>query len=170
MNPKDIPEEDIEYVSKSELKREVEALQKLGQEIAALSDSKFEKLDLPTQLREAISEFRRLKKHEAKRRQMQFIGKIMRGVDAQAIELQMKVFRHEKRFANQYFHKLENLRDQLLNGEESAIQSVLELAEGLDRQQLRTYVRNAKKEAANNKPPKHARQLFQYLKEHISPD
>ncbi len=160
-------EEELDFVSKSELKRESLAMQKLGEEICALPDSKLAKLELPTDLENAIHEYRRLKKNEAKRRQMQFIGKLMRAADSHDIEMQLKVFRHEKRFANQYFHKLEQLRDRLLANDNEVIQELVEQYPAIDRQQLRTYVRNASKEKQQSKPPKHARQLFQYLKEHI---
>ena len=157
----DVPGDDIEdeddeiiWVSKSEIKRDAEELKRLGAEIVDLGKNALDKIPLDADLRAAIELAQRIKM-EGRRRQLQLIGKMLRQRDVEPIRQALVVL----------FHKLENLRDRLIEQGDDAIAEVLNLWPDADRQQLRTLIRNAKKEKEGNKPPKSARQIFQYLRE-----
>jgi ribosome-associated protein len=161
-------EADEHYISKSQAKRDVEALQKLGLKLLALSKNTLEKFDLDEKLLDAILLAQAIKSHSGHRRQVHLIGKLMRHTDADAIRLQLERYQHPIEEANAHFHKLEKWRDRLLAEGDSAIHELLTEYPDLERSRLRQLLRNAKKEAEQNKPPKSARQLFKYLKEVIA--
>jgi len=158
---------DEHYISKSQAKRDVEALQKLGSKLVKLSKSSLDKFELDERLRDAILFAQTIRSHSAHRRQMQLIGKLMRHVDADAILNQYERYQNQIKDNNTQFHGLENWRDRLLSEGDPAINELLNNYPDFDRTRLRQLLRNAKKESENNKPPKSARQLFQYLKEVI---
>ena len=150
----DVPGDDIEdeddeiiWVSKSEIKRDAEELKRLGAEIVDLGKNALDKIPLDADLRAAIELAQRIKM-EGRRRQLQLIGKMLRQRDVEPIR-----------------QALDKLRDRLIDQGDDAIAEVLNLWPDADRQQLRTLIRNAKKEKEGNKPPKSARQIFQYLRE-----
>ncbi|MDX2506059.1 MAG: ribosome biogenesis factor YjgA [Gammaproteobacteria bacterium] len=158
---------DEHYISKSQAKRDVEALQKLGGKLVKLSKSTLSKFDLDEGLLEQLLFTQTIRTNSAKRRQMQLIGKLMRQVDADAIRTQYERYQNQAVKANTYFHKLETWRDRLLIEGDAAINELLHEHPEFERSRLRQLLRNAKKESENNKPPKSTRQLFQYLKEVI---
>ncbi|PZQ68221.1 MAG: ribosome-associated protein [Escherichia coli] len=152
----DVPGDDIEdeddeiiWVSKSEIKRDAEELKRLGAD---------------ADLRAAIELAQRIKM-EGRRRQLQLIGKMLRQRDVEPIRQALDKLKNRHNQQVVLFHKLENLRDRLIDQGDDAIAEVLNLWPDADRQQLRTLIRNAKKEKEGNKPPKSARQIFQYLRE-----
>ncbi|WP_461517395.1 ribosome biogenesis factor YjgA [Porticoccus sp.] len=151
--------------SKSAVKREMTALQKLGEELVNLSPAKLAKIPMPEQLAEAVMLARRLKNREGKRRQLQYIGKIMRVIDSEAIQQALESFHHDSLAFRQHFHRLENWRDRLISEGDRAMEDLLVDMPELDRQHLRQLIRQAQKEASQNKPPAAARKLFQYLRE-----
>ncbi|MDU1620313.1 MAG: ribosome biogenesis factor YjgA [Escherichia coli] len=104
-------------------------------------------------------------KMEGRRRQLQLIGKMLRQRDVEPIRQALDKLKNRHNQQVVLFHKLENLRDRLIEQGDDAIAEVLNLWPDADRQQLRTLIRNAKKEKEGNKPPKSARQIFQYLRE-----
>ena len=149
----DVPGDDVEdeddeiiWVSKSEIKRDAEELKRLGAEMVDLGKNALDKLPLDTDLRDAIELAQRIKK-EGRRRQA--LDKLKN--------------RHNQQVA--LFHKLEQIRDRLIDNGDDAVVEVLNLWPDADRQQLRSLIRNAKKEKEGNKPPKSARLIFQYLRE-----
>ncbi|NLS53232.1 ribosome biogenesis factor YjgA [Hafnia alvei] len=168
----EVPENDIDkdeddeiiWVSKSEIKRDAEALKDLGAELVDLGKNALDKIPLDADLRAAIELAQRIKK-EGRRRQLQLIGKMLRQRDPEPIQTALDKLnnRHNQQVA--LFHKLEQIRDRLIDEGDDAISIVLDLYPQADRQQLRSLIRNAKKEKATNKPPKSARQIFQYLRE-----
>ncbi|AJR00761.1 MULTISPECIES: ribosome biogenesis factor YjgA [Hafnia] len=168
----EVPENDIDkdeddeiiWVSKSEIKRDAEALKDLGAELVDLGKNALDKIPLDADLRAAVELAQRIKK-EGRRRQLQLIGKMLRQRDPEPIQIALDKLnnRHNQQVA--LFHKLEQIRDRLIDEGDDAISLVLELYPQADRQQLRSLIRNAKKEKATNKPPKSARQIFQYLRE-----
>ena len=164
----DNDETEEHYISKSQAKREVEALQKLGLKLVELPKSTLQTFALDEKLFDAVLLAKTIRSHSGHRRQIQLIGKLMRQVDAKAI--QQKLEQHHKPIiqANAHFHMLENWRDRILNEGDSAINELLLQYSHFERSKLRQLLRNAKKEIENNKPPKSARQLFKYLKENIS--
>lgn len=151
--------------SRSQLKREAEALQDLGRALVELSQARLDRIEMPEQLRDAVLLARRITAHGGKRRQMQFIGKLMRNIDADPIRAQLEALQQADRRAAQHFQQLEALRDRLLAEGDAALGSVLERFPHADRQHLRNLIRQAQQEQAGNKPPAAARTLFKYLRE-----
>jgi ribosome-associated protein len=167
----DVPEsneneedDEIIWVSKSEIKRDAEALKDLGQEMVDLGKNSLDKLPLDDDLRAAIDLAQKIKK-EGRRRQLQLIGKMLRSRDVEPITTALDKLKNRHNQQVSLFHKLEQLRDRLVEEGDDAIPPVLELYPEADRQQLRALIRNAQKEKAANKPPKSYRQIFQYLRE-----
>ncbi|MFQ1017193.1 ribosome biogenesis factor YjgA [Gilliamella sp. Occ3-1] len=158
----DTEDKEIIYVSKSEIKRDAEALKKLGIELVKLSKNELEKIPLDEDLIYAIELAQKIKK-EGYRRQIQYIGKLLRNRDIDPISQALDKLknRHNQQIA--LFHKLEKLRDELIANSDA--ETIIGLYPTADRQQLRTLARLAKKEQEANKPAKTARQIFQYLKE-----
>ncbi|CDL79161.1 ribosome biogenesis factor YjgA [Xenorhabdus cabanillasii] len=161
--PAEEEEEEIIWVSKSEIKRDAEILKKLGAELVELSKSELERIPLDEDLLAAIELAQKIKR-EGLRRQLQLIGKLLRARDPEPITTALDKLKNRHNQQVIMLHKLEELRDKLLESD-SALEEIVSLYPHTDRQQLRTLVRNAKKEKAANKPPKSYRQIFQYLKE-----
>jgi ribosome-associated protein len=155
---------DDEIKSKSQRKREMESLQDMGKELVDLSKERLMKMDLPDDLLSAVLEAKRITAHGATRRQMQYIGKIMRGVDADAIAEQLAEIRGESNAAKAEFHALERWRERLI-ADDGAVTEWLGRHPGTDAQKLRQLIRNARKEAELGKPPKSSRELFRMLRE-----
>lgn len=163
-------EQDEENIqpSKTQLKNQMNALQKLGESLVDLSPASLAKIPMDTELLDAVMLARRiLRKKEGYRRQLQLIGKLMRHRDIVPIEQALLVSQVSHQQANKKFHKLEELRDTLVAQGDSAIEEVLQQHDELDRQKLRQLVRQANKQQAENKPPKASRELFKYLKQAI---
>ncbi|AWH88416.1 ribosome biogenesis factor YjgA [Limnobaculum parvum] len=157
-------DDEIIWVSKSEIKRDAEALKDLGTELVQLGKNALERIPLDEDLRAAINLAQRIKK-EGYRRQIQLIGKMLRSRDVEPIQTALDKLKNRHNQQVSLFHKLENLRDRLIDNGDEAISEVLTLYPHGDRQQLRSLVRAAQKERAGNKPPKSSRLIFQYLKE-----
>ena len=157
-------DEEIIWVSKSEIKRDAEELKRLGAELVDLGKNSLDKIPLDERLRNEVELAQRFKK-EGRRRQLQLIGKLLRSIDVEPIRVALDKLnnRHNQQVA--LFHKLEMLRDRLIEQGDEAMGDVIALYPEADRQQLRSMIRNAQKEKAGNKPPKSARQIFQYLRE-----
>ncbi|MDC5703951.1 ribosome-associated protein [Vibrio europaeus] len=157
-------EEEIIWVSKTELKRDMEELQKLGEELASLKPSVLEKFPLSEDLAEAIKDAQRFK-NEARRRQLQYIGKLMRFEDTEPLQAALDKVRNKHSQATAELHKLEQLRDRVVEEGDNAIGDVMELYPAADRQRLRQLARQAAKEKKAGKPAKAFREIFQILKE-----
>lgn len=150
--------------SKSQLKREMTALQDLGAELVALSRDRLAKIDMPERLRDALLDAQRFTKHEARRRQMQYVGKIMRDIDAEPLRAAMDEINGNSEEANIRQHRLERLRTRLME-DETVFSEVARNFPSADIQHLRQLRRNALKEAQQNKPPRAYRELFRELRE-----
>lgn len=161
----DIYNEADEYSgpSKSQLKREMTALQALGAELVALSKERLGKIDMPERLRDALLDAQRFTKHEAKRRQMQYVGKIMRDIDAAPLRAAMDEIKGNSEAANIRQHRLENLRTRLME-DETRFSELARDYPAADIQHLRQLRRNALKEAEQGKPPRAYRELFRELR------
>jgi ribosome-associated protein len=162
-NPEE-EDEEIIWVSKSEIKRDAEALKRLGAELIELGQSTLDRIPLDDDLRSAIELAQKIKR-EGRRRQLQLIGKMLRSRDEEPIRTALDKLKNRHNQQVALFHKLEVLRDRLIEQGDAAMTEVLSLYPHADRQQLRTMIRNAQKEKAGNKPPKTGRQIFQYLRE-----
>jgi ribosome-associated protein len=152
-------------VSKTRRKREMEALQKLGEALLTFDADALEKLDLPDPLLNALHTANRIKSHSARRRQLQYIGKLMRQIDTAPVVAAVYAREHQHATNTQEFHRLEELREALITGGDSVLASVLEQFPLADHQRLRKLARQAGKEREDKQPPKASRTLFRYLRE-----
>ncbi|HMV17329.1 MAG TPA: ribosome biogenesis factor YjgA [Rhodocyclaceae bacterium] len=150
--------------SKSQLKRDSQALQELGQELAALGKERLAKVPLDEDLRDAVRDYQRFPSHEAKRRQLQYIGKLMRHVDPAPIRAALDAFKGVSAEENARMHRLEALRTRLLD-DEKTLHDIATAHPGADLQHLRVLRRNALKERELGKPPRAFRELFRVLRE-----
>lgn len=163
----DDDEEELILISKSQLKRESHALTDLGKELVELPQSKLEKIPMEENIREAVALARRISERGGRKRQLQYIGKLLRNTDAEPILAAVEALREEHLQANARMHRLEQWRDRLLAEGDSALAELLAQQPDADRQHLRQLLRNAQKEREQNKPPKSARELFKYLRDHF---
>lgn len=164
----DVSEEN-EQLSKTQIKAEMVARQKLGESLVHLGQSSLAKVPMEPELLDAVMLARKiLRKKEGYRRQLQLIGKIMRHVDIVAIEQALSNIKSAHKKLNDAFHGIEMLRDDILKEGDSKIEATIADYPLLDRQKMRQYVRQANKQQAENKPPKASRELFQYLKQTIT--
>lgn len=159
------PEEEIEYVSRTALKKYMEELQALGKRIIELRPDQQAQVPMDDRLREAVEEMSRITSNGAKKRHLNFIGKLMRNEDEEAIRAAVDRFDSASEAHNQRFHRLERLREALVNESQDAFNEVISSYPDCDIQHLRTLMRNAKREREQNKPPAAYRKLFQYLRE-----
>ena len=153
-----------ERPSKSQRKREMTALQDLGESLLRLTAAELARVDLPEALREAIGEMARIGSHEARRRHRQYIGKLMRQVDPEPLRAAIEDATGESKQAVALMHRCERLRDALL-ADDGALGAVLAELPGADVQQLRSTIRAARREHSEGRPPRHARQLYRWLHE-----
>lgn len=158
---------DFEQKSKSRLKRESTAVQDLGEELVGLTASQLRKFDLPENLHDAIIAARDINQRGARKRQLQYIGKLMREVDAEPIFQALEVIKNPGRTAASQFHKLEHWRDRLLTQGDVALQELLIDYPNADRQHVRQLIRKVEAEQAAEQAPRAARLLFEYLRDLI---
>jgi ribosome-associated protein len=161
MNQEEQPDEEL--VSKTRRKRSAHALQALGEALVALNESQLGQLELPEQLRDAVLLARRINKFGALRRQVQYIGRLMREVDAAAIAAQLEAWKGQSREGVAYLHRVERWRTRLLKSD-AALSEFLTQHPGCDVQRLRSLIREARKEQAGHAAPRSYRELFQTLK------
>lgn len=160
----DEEQEEIIWVSKSEIKRDAEALKKLGAKLVDLTKNNLEKIPLDEDLLEAIELAQRIQKG-ARRRQLQYIGKLLRNIDVDPIQEALDKLENKHQQQQAMLHKLEILRDELIADGDTALENLLATQPQADRQHLRNLIRSAQKEKEQNKPPRAYREIFQYLKE-----
>ncbi|MFY9179227.1 MAG: ribosome biogenesis factor YjgA [Venatoribacter sp.] len=161
------PDEEIEYVSKSELKREAQRFIDLGKRITDTPTSRWDDLPLSDNLRAALKENLRLTQNEAKRRHMHYIGKLMRNEDTEAIAQKLDELDPSSEAFGRVIKQAEMWRTQLL--EKDGLNRFIETYPEVDRQQLRNLLRNAQKEVSSEppKPGTNYKKLFQLIKEAI---
>ncbi|PWF39562.1 ribosome biogenesis factor YjgA [Massilia glaciei] len=160
-------EQEYERPSKSELKRQMTVLQKLGEELVAEARDRVKRVPMPEDVRDAILECQLITNHEGRRRQMQFVGKKMRTLDEEevaAIQRTIDSWKGMSKSDTAAMHALERRREKLL-ADDKALTVLLGEHPELDVQHLRNLIRNARKEQAENKPPKAYREIFQILKQ-----
>lgn len=165
-------EDDISYKpSKGEQKREAEAAQALGAELVELSAAQltelFDKAELPEKLREAVIACRTIRAHGARRRQLQYIGKLMRGVEPEPIRTFLSQLQNNRQAASTRHHQLEHWRERLLHEGEAALDELVREYPSAEANEVRKLVASAKREAEHHQPPRAARLLFRYLREII---
>lgn len=161
---------DDERPSKTQRKQQSHELQALGQALAALSPEQLQAVEMPEPLREAIDEYRRTRSHEGRRRQMQYIGKLMRSADEAPLREAVAAAALGPARVAMQLHETERWRAELI-GDDGALTRWLELHPETDAQRLRSLVRAARRDAAGSdaqsRQPRSARELFQFLKPYI---
>lgn len=160
-------EQEYDRPSKSQLKREMTALQKLGEELVDQPKDRLKRVPMPEDVMEAILECQQIKNHEGRRRQLQYVGKKMRTLDEEeiaAIQRTIDSWKGASKAETAAMHALEKWRDRLL-ADDNALTDLKSEFPDIDVQQLRTLIRNARKEQADSKPPKAYREIFQILKQ-----
>ncbi|MCE1241492.1 MAG: DUF615 domain-containing protein [Azonexaceae bacterium] len=156
--------EDSTRPSKTKQKEAMHALRDLGAELVDLSPGQLKRIELPESLYAAVRDCQKITAHGARRRQLQYIGKLMRGVDEEPIRAGLALVRGESAAETARLHRLERLRLRFLE-DESVLAEIATLWPAADLQQLRQLRRNALKEHEAGKPPKNFRAIFQALKE-----
>lgn len=162
----DLPEHAGERPSKSRRKADAQALQILGAQLVALNGNQLAQVPLTEALREAVEAAQRVRSHEGRRRQLQYIGKLMRNVDAEPIRAKIVGWQSVAIEDTARLHELERWRERLL-AEPDALAALASEFPRTDLQQLRTLIRNTQREREQNRPPKSYRALFQLLKDII---
>ncbi len=160
-------EETEEYngPSRSQKKREMTALQKAAEKIVKLGPELVRKSGLPERFIDSVLEAQKIKKHEAKRRQIQYLGKLMREIDPEPVLRFIENVELGNRDDAKKFQQLEKWRDGLVEGKFDLIDELAEHYPDIDRQRILQLARNARKEISTGKPPKSSRALFRALRE-----
>lgn len=161
----DSPADQDGWQSKTQRKQEMHALQALGEKIIALSDAQRAKLPLSDDMLAAVEETGRIRAREARRRHMQYVGKLMRKEDTEAIQAAFDEFEQEKLRRDHAFHRLERWRDRLIEEGDEAVEAFVADFPDADRQALRQLIRNAQRERAADKPPASSRKLFKLIRD-----
>lgn len=147
--------------SRSQLKRDSQELRDMGEQLVLMANSHLEKINMDSSLLAAIKEARRLKNLDARRRQIQYIGKLMRNMDLTEIRYSIEKLNHQSQTFRQHFAQLEQWRDRMIDEGNSAIEEFLMAYPNADRQQIRNLLRQAGREKTGSAKTK----LFKYLKE-----
>jgi ribosome-associated protein len=161
-----------ERPSKSELKRQAHALQELGEALLELSDERLCALPMSETLLDAVRELKRTRSHEGRRRQMQYVGKLMRHADTEPLREAVAALQLGRAQDTLSLHRAERWRDELL-ADDDALTRWVAKHPGSDAQQLRSLVRAARKDAATPAEQRHGRsyrELFQFVKEALQDD
>jgi ribosome-associated protein len=158
-----------ERPSKSERKRHSDALQKLGEELIGLPQATLDELPLPDQLRDAVMLARRITKHGGLYRQRQYIGKLMRKIDAEPIRAALEQRRDVGRAAALQFRRAEQWRDRLIGDGEPALERFLEDYPHAPRAELAALIERARQERSEHRPPAASRELFRQVRNTLGP-
>jgi len=153
-----------EILSKTRRKREMHELQSLGAALVDLSAAHLERMSLPEQLAAAVHEARRLSSHEARRRQVQYIGRLMRELDAAPIRAQLAAVQGGSAEERARHQRLEHWRARLLE-DDGALTEFAAAHPGGELQRLRALIRSARREQVEGKPPRAFREMFRVLRE-----
>ena len=156
-------EQEDEWVSKTQMKKQMNDLQALGMELTKLSSDTLKKIGLDEDLFEAIATYKKITSNSALKRQAQFIGRLMRDTDPAPIEAYLAKLRGDNAAHNAFLQRVEQARTRLLADDGSITQFMADFPQA-DAGKLRTLIRNTKKEQEQNKPPKNFRALFQEIK------
>jgi len=161
----EINEEDDNWVSKTQRKKNCDDILHLGEKMIALNQEELAQITMDDELRRAIEDAQRISSHSALKRQKHFIAKVMRGLADETLKSQVERVLHKHDIYNADFKRMEKWRDAIIENGDGGINSFLEQYPQADRHHLRQLVRNAAKEKKNNKPPAAYRQIFKYIRE-----
>jgi len=149
--------------NKEQLKRETQVLKDLVTQLLELPPARLDTVSLDAEIREQLIKAGRMDRGALKR-QIKYIVGLLRGVDCTVVERELQLMTQAHRRQVREFHEIEQWRDELLSGDDSLIDTLVERFDA-DRQRLRQLVRNARREHGTDRPPKAARLLFRYLTE-----
>jgi ribosome-associated protein len=153
----------MESPSRTKKKKIAQALQKLGERLVQLGDAQFAALSLPEALLEAVAMARQMKSHGAKRRQLQYIGRLMRAYDPADIEKALERITAGEDEKKRHFKRVERWRDELVDGDEERLAWLAEHCPSIDLQKLGELVGNAQTAHSDADKKKAGRLLFRYL-------
>jgi ribosome-associated protein len=159
--------EDPARISKTQRKREMQALQDFGEELVALSAERLAELGLPPLLLDAVLQTKRISKFGALRRQMQYLGRLMREVDAAPIRARLDAWNGVSADENARLHLIEGWRARLVE-DERALGELVSAFPHADTQRLSALIRTIRREAEAGKPPRSFRELFRELRRVLS--
>jgi ribosome-associated protein len=157
-----------EKPSKTQRKRVMHELQELGERLIALNPEQLAAITLPENLHDAVEQARRITRHEARRRQLQYIGRLMRAVDPEPIREKLKIWDGVSTEETARVHRIERWREELVE-DDGAFGALARAHPGIDTQRVRALVRNAREERNAGRPPRAYRELFRALRD-IIPD
>jgi ribosome-associated protein len=175
VKPEEIAAEEVGPPSKTQLKAEADEKQALGEALLTLRADLMARLDLPEKLIDAIAQAKKITNFEGKRRQMQFIGKLMRPLDTEPIRAAIDEQKNGSAQLTLALHLAEQWRDKLIASDDAMGDWLAEHPD-TDSQQLRALVRQARKDAKPEKPgeaPRHGksyREIFQLVREALAPE
>jgi len=163
ISPSDEIDDTPETPSKSQRKRDMAELEDMGEALVGLSEDRIKRMDLPEDLRAVVLEAKRITSFGARRRQLKYIGKVMRRLDPAPIRAQLDALEGTSRAQTVWTHKVEHWRHRLLS-DEAALDALMSEYADADHPQLRTLIENSQREKALGKPPRSYRELFQVLR------
>ncbi|MDO4433802.1 MAG: ribosome biogenesis factor YjgA [Alysiella sp.] len=152
-----------EWISKTRKKKQMDELQDLGMELTRLSSESLKKIGLSEDLLEAVREYKKITSNSAVKRQRQYIGRLMREIDPEPIRAYLAKLKGDNQAHNAFLQRVEQMRMRLLENDEALTHFIVDYPHA-DAGTLRTLIRNARKEAEQQKPPKNFRALYQELK------
>ncbi len=153
----------MEEKSKTAFKREAEAVQKLGERLVALSRDQVKGMAIPEELKQAVLFAQGISRHGARRRQLQFIGSLMRTLDPEPVKKALEGLALGRTLAENRVKKVKQWQKDLMEKGEDLVEPFLEQFPGTDRQRMRTLLRNAKKKQGKKGFQKSEKALFEYL-------
>jgi len=151
--------------SKSQRKRESLALQDMGERLVNLPAGELARVPMPADLTEAVAEARAMGRDSGRRRQLRYIGKLLREMDAEPIQAALGAVEGDKSAAAAHHRMLESLCEALLSGDDQRLGALLDEHPQADRQHLRQLIRNGIREREGSRPPRYRRELFRYLRD-----
>jgi len=149
--------------SKSQLKRDAQAMTKLGEQLVSLEEKQLRQFSLPENIFDAVIAARKIRQHGARKRQLMFLGKLLRQIDTSEINIHLESLRSQSKEEALAFQRLEQWRDKLL-ADDQALTALSNDYPAVDHQHIRQLIRTARKEQQQNKPPASTRALFRYLR------
>lgn len=158
-------EEEDQTVSRSEVKRQMLALQALGERLVGLKPTQWQEFGFSDVMLDALKESQRIKSHIAMRRHIRRLGKLLSQEDTEQVELLFKRMDDRALQDTRRFHRIEQWRDRLIEGDDKTLSDLLDICPNVDVQHVRQLIRAAKKERELAKPPAAQRKLFKYLRE-----
>ena len=151
--------------SRSQEKRDAQALQALGERLMGMSEAEWKKFPLEDSVLDALRESRRVRGHIALRRHIRRIGKLLRHTDAEAVQAVLDQMDNQHMEDNRRFHRLEQLRDRLITEGDAALTEFMAEHPQAEAGSLRQLIRTARRERDQEKPPAAARKLFKLLRQ-----